>query len=101
MTAPLAIAGCPMSPDSPLLPPQPREPPDLEAATSSEAHASASSAPAPTGSLVLSDAEIAGARAYVEASRTPGTQRAYAGDWRRFSAWCQARSTPALPAPRP
>ena len=47
---------------------------------------------------VLSDAEIAGARAYVDASRAAATRRAYAADWRRFSAWCQARGATTLPA---
>jgi len=76
-----------MRPPSPLLP---LDPPDSEVA--------AVPSPAPLASLVLDEAEIAGARRYVEASRAAGTQRAYAGDWRRFSGWCQARSTPALPA---
>ena len=51
-------------------------------------------APAPA----VSDSEIATARGYVEASRAASTRRAYDGDWRRFSAWCQARGAPALPA---
>jgi integrase len=42
--------------------------------------------------------EIATARSYVEASRAASTRLAYDGDWRRFSAWCRARGTPALPA---
>jgi len=47
---------------------------------------------------VLSDAEIAGARRFVDASRAASTRKAYVADWRRFSAWCVARNAPALPA---
>ena len=46
----------------------------------------------------LSEAEIADARRFVDASRAASTQRAYAADWRRFAQWCQARNAPALPA---
>jgi len=46
----------------------------------------------------LSDAEIAGARRFVDASRAASTRKAYAADWRQFSAWCAARGAPALPA---
>jgi len=55
--------------------------------------------PAPPGTLpALSVAEIDAARAFVEASRAPSTQRAYDADWRRFVLWCQQRATAALPA---
>ena len=47
---------------------------------------------------VISDSEIDAARGYVEASRAASTRRAYDGDWRRFSTWCQARDAPPLPA---
>jgi len=49
--------------------------------------------PAAAAPLVLLDgvglvvAEIAATRGYVEAARASGTRRAYASDWRRFSAW--------------
>jgi len=43
-------------------------------------------------------AELAMARRYADASRAPTTQRAYASDWRRFSAWCFARGLQTLPA---
>lgn len=42
--------------------------------------------------------EIATARRYADASRAASTQRAYASDWRRFSAWCFARQLETLPA---
>ena len=46
----------------------------------------------------LHHAEIATARRYADASRAASTQRAYASDWRRFSAWCFARQLETLPA---
>ena len=46
----------------------------------------------------LHHAEIATARRYADASRAPRTQRAYASDWRRVSAWCLARGIETLPA---
>jgi len=46
----------------------------------------------------LHHAEIATARRYADASRAASTQRAYASDWRRFSAWCLARGLETLPA---
>ena len=46
----------------------------------------------------LHHAEIATARRYADASRAASTQRAYASDWRRFSAWCFARQLEILPA---
>ncbi len=46
----------------------------------------------------LHHAEIATARRYADASRAASTQRAYASDWRRFSAWCLARQLETLPA---
>jgi len=38
------------------------------------------------------------ARTYAEAARAPATLRAYAADWRAFSAWCAAHGVNALPA---
>ena len=46
----------------------------------------------------LHHAEIATARRYADASRAASTQRAYASDWWRFSAWCLARGLETLPA---
>ena len=46
----------------------------------------------------LHHAEIATARRYADASRAASTQRAYASDWRRFSAWCLNRGLETLPA---
>ena len=47
---------------------------------------------------VLDRAEVDTARRYADASRAASTQRAYAGDWRRFSRWCAARGLDTLPA---
>ena len=55
------------------------------------------SAEAPALPALASD-EVASARAYVDASRSASTRRAYDGDWRRFAQWCRARDAPALPA---
>ena len=49
-----------------------------------------------SGALVRADAEAA-AR-FIEASRSEATRRAYASDWRLFSAWCEARGLSFLPA---
>jgi integrase len=38
------------------------------------------------------------ARGYVAASRSPATMRAYASDWRAFTAWCDDHGLDALPA---
>ncbi len=54
--------------------------------------------PAVTDLPSLHHAEIATARRYADASRAASTQRAYASDWRRFSAWCLARGIETLPA---
>jgi integrase len=45
------------------------------------------------------DAEIAIARAYVDASRAPATRKAYSADWRRFAAWCHERHADPLHEP--
>ena len=55
-------------------------------------------AAADTG-LVLTPSAVARARAYQRASRSRGTLRVYAGDWRRFVAWCEKAGVPPLPAP--
>ena len=47
---------------------------------------------------VLDADELGTARRYADASRAASTQRAYASDWRRFSAWCLARGLETLPA---
>ncbi len=52
----------------------------------------------PSPPPALTDAEIVGARRFVDASRAASTRKAYAADWRCFAAWCQARHAPALPA---
>jgi integrase len=53
-----------------------------------------SAAPQP----VLFADEVEAARAYAKASRATSTQRAYAGDWAIFTAWCAERSAATLPA---
>jgi len=65
------------------------------------AEAALSSAPAeaPDPELAAFEgAELAAARGYADASRAASTRRAYASDWRRFSAWCFARGLETLPA---
>jgi integrase len=52
----------------------------------------------PADPAALDRADIAAARRYAEASRAETTRRAYASDWRRFSAWCLARGLATLPA---
>lgn len=42
--------------------------------------------------------ELAAARRYTDASRAPSTRKAYATDWASFSAWCDRRGYPPLPA---
>ena len=41
---------------------------------------------------------IDAAERFIEASRSPATRRAYAADWRIFSAWSDTRGLPSLPA---
>jgi len=43
-------------------------------------------------------AELNAATGYAAASRALSTRRAYATDWRAFTAWCDARSKPPLPS---
>jgi integrase len=38
------------------------------------------------------------ARDYAKASSAANTQRAYAADWRHYTAWCRRQNLPALPA---
>src|SRR5262252_5946341 len=37
-------------------------------------------------------------RDYVSQAKAPNTLRAYAADWRHFTAWCHARGAASLPA---
>jgi integrase len=57
----------------------------------------------PTGAGVppnpFAAAAIAAARAYAAEALAPATLRAYAADWRHFSAWCAAAGCAPLPAP--
>ena len=59
------------------------------------------SLPAPLPSVLapeLFEQEVARTRAYIDAARAAATRRAYAADWRVFTAWCAARGLAALPA---
>ena len=77
----------PETPSDSLVPVGPTAPPVPDAAD-----------PAVAGLPSLAHAEIATARRYADASRAASTQRAYASDWLRFSAWCLDRSLETLPA---
>lgn len=48
--------------------------------------------------LAISAPEVERAREFLEAARAPNTQRAYAGDWKRFESWCRAKGADPLPA---
>jgi hypothetical protein len=48
--------------------------------------------------LALTQSAVARAQAYQRASRSRGTMRVYAGDWRRFAAWCEEAGVTPLPA---
>jgi site-specific recombinase XerD len=50
-----------------------------------------------TTDVALTDLEDE-ARSYLTASRAASTVRAYASDWRAFTAWCSAHGLDALPA---
>ncbi|MFD1960664.1 site-specific integrase [Novosphingobium panipatense] len=43
-------------------------------------------------------AEVERAATYAKASRSAATQRAYAADWKIFTAWCDVRGLESLPA---
>ena len=52
----------------------------------------------PSVSLPAHLAALAGrARDYVEAASSANTRRAYASDWKHFSAWCRRQNLPPLP----
>jgi integrase len=52
----------------------------------------------PSVSLPAHLAALAGrARDYVEAASSANTRRAYASDWKQFSAWCRRQNLPPLP----
>src|SRR6266511_3280145 len=61
---------------------------------------------APTAGLVvaaggvLAHLDVLGeqVRTYLDAARSANTRRAYAADWRHFTAWCADRGLAALPA---
>src|SRR4051812_48019891 len=38
------------------------------------------------------------ARGYLEQSKAANTRRAYASDWRAFTAWCDQHELPSLPS---
>lgn len=47
---------------------------------------------------IAPDRLVEAAQRYARAARSPNTQRAYDGDWRRFCAWCVDHDQAALPA---
>jgi integrase len=52
----------------------------------------------PSASLPAHLEALAGrARGYVEAASSANTRRAYASDWKHFSAWCRRQNLPPLP----
>ncbi len=53
---------------------------------------------APPAMLATVAAETEAAHAFAQSATAKATRRAYAGAWRRFAAWCQARGAQALPA---
>src|SRR2546429_371291 len=56
-------------------------------------------APAPSSARAVALPDLhEEARAYLEASRAPSPVRAYACDWRSFTAWCAEHGLSALPA---
>jgi integrase len=57
-----------------------------------EVHAPTAQVPAPFSALEER------ARAYARAAKAPATLRAYAADWRDFTAWCREAGREALPA---
>lgn len=50
------------------------------------------------GDVDLFPAELAAAREYAEAAKSPATRRAYAADWDRYQAWCANRRIEPLPS---
>jgi integrase len=56
--------------------------------------------PVPTAPIVTTDLDDLEdeARGYVAASRSAATMRAYASDWRAFTAWCDSHRLTVLPA---
>jgi site-specific recombinase XerD len=51
-----------------------------------------------SASIVQASPEVEQARSFIRSSRAAATLRAYAGDWRRFEAWCALHSVTPLPA---
>lgn len=57
-----------------------------------------STAITPTGSVTLAASDHDRIRAAIRSSRSPNTRRAYASQWKHFTAWAATREHPALPA---
>jgi site-specific recombinase XerD len=51
-----------------------------------------------TNPAALAAIDMDAARDFVRAEKADATRRAYAGDWRTFTAWCAERAATALPA---
>ncbi|CUX66580.1 conserved hypothetical protein [Agrobacterium tumefaciens str. Kerr 14] len=76
----------------------------LSTAVGHDVFAQEASGDGPLPSLASKDhtpAHLAGladrARGYVEAARSPNTRKAYAADWKHFSAWCRRSGLSPLP----
>jgi site-specific recombinase XerD len=54
--------------------------------------------PAPSALMTLEEQEVAATVRFALEEKSPGTRRAYASDWRAFSAWCSERGLESLPA---
>ena len=52
----------------------------------------------PTTDLAPLAAVVDQAKAYAQQSKAANTRRAYAADWRNFTAWCEAHHLAPLPA---
>src|SRR5690606_5693542 len=89
VSGPAQLALCLEPPPARKLPAPKRPAPKLTAP-------SALPSPAPRA---LTDHELAAlAQGYAGRARAPRTLRAYDGDWRRFTAWCEERGRVSLPA---
>ena len=75
--------------------PSPALPDDIGAggAPAGSSLSPAASPPLPTHLQDLTDR----ARGYVEAASSANTRKAYASDWKHFTAWCRRQNLSALP----
>ncbi|MCK1732358.1 site-specific integrase [Bradyrhizobium sp. 142] len=86
------------APDASASPDSPPPGVDLSAAEASVATRGGLPAPLPAASLPAHLARLAErARGYVDAASSANTRRAYASDWKHFSAWCRRQGLEVLP----